>query len=169
MNGSLTTPERVQLRQWQKQRRDNDGYVKVTVVLMLDAGWPAATVAKTLGLDEATVYRYARAFGTLGVDQYLAHEQPSYWGLLTSAQLAHLCQEVNTQLYTNCKALQDWLLRTYRVPYSRSGLTDLLHRLGFTYKLTTPMPCLADAQAQADFLDELAVLEAHVERGEAVL
>ena len=68
MNRSLTTPERVQLRQWQKQRRNNDSYVKVTVVLMLNAGWPAVTVAETLSLDEATVYRYARAFGTLGVD-----------------------------------------------------------------------------------------------------
>ena len=89
--------------------------------------------------------------------------------MLTSAQLAHLCREVNATLYTDCQALQDWLLRTYRVQYSVSGLTDLLHRLGFTYKLTTSVPCQADAVAQADFLDELAVLEAHVERGEAVL
>ena len=169
MKGSLTGAERAQLRQWQKQRRDNNGYVKVTVVLMLDAGWPAATVAETLGLDEATVYRYARTFADLGLAKYLAHEQPSYWGLLTSAQLGHLCREVNATLYTDCQALRAWLLRTYRVNYSRSGLTDLLHRLGFTDKLTTPVPCLADAQAQADFLDELAVLEIHVERGEAVL
>jgi transposase len=172
MNVCLTDSERKQLQQWQKQRRDNDGYVKVTVVLMLDTGWAVATVAETLGLDEATVYRYARAFADLGLVKYLAHKQPGYWGLLTSAQLAHLCQQVNTQLYTDCKGLQDWLLRTYQVAYqvaySRSGLTDLLHRLGFTYKLTTPVPCQADAGAQADFLDELAVLEAHVERGEAV-
>lgn len=169
MNVRLTDAERTQLRQWQKQRRDNDGYVKVTVLLMLDAGRPLATVVQDLGLDEATVYRYARAFADLGLAKYLAHEQPGYWGLLTSAQLAHLCQQVNTQLYTDCKALQDWLLRTHRVRYSVSGLTDLLHRLGFTYKLTTPVPCQADAVAQADFLDELAVLETHVERGEAVL
>ena len=126
-------------------------------------------MAQDLGLDEATVYRYARAFAALGLAKYLAHEQPGYWGLLTSAQRAHLCQQVNTELYTDCKALQEWLLRTYRVDYSRSGLTDLLHRLGFTYKLTTPLPCQADAVTQADFLAELAVLEAHVERGEAVL
>ncbi|AWM31653.1 transposase [Hymenobacter nivis] len=67
------------------------------------------------------------------------------------------------------KALQAWLLRTCRVAYSLSGLTDLLHRLSFTYKLTMPVPCQADAAAQAGFLDELAVLGAHVERGEAVL
>ena len=169
MNVRLTEAERTQLRQWQKQRRDNDGYVKVTVLLMLDAGRPLATVVQDLGLDEATVYRYARAFAELGLEKYLAHEQPGYWGLLTSAQLAHLCQQVNRELYTDCKDLQDWLLCTYRVHYSRSGLTDLLHRLGFTYKLTTSVPCQADAGAQADFLAELAVLEAHVERGEAVL
>ena len=28
MQGHLTATERVQLRQWQKQRRDNDGYYK---------------------------------------------------------------------------------------------------------------------------------------------
>ena len=31
------------------------------------------------------------------------------------------------------------------------------------------MPCEAQAKAQQDFLHELAVLEAHVERGQAVL
>lgn len=91
-------------------------------------------------------------------------------------QLAHLCQEVNTTLYTDCKAIQAWLLHTHRVAYSRSGLTDLLHRLGvwsqrigFIDKLTTPVPCQTGATAQADFLHERAVLEAHIERGQAVL
>ena len=87
---------------------------------------------------------------------------------MSSAQLAHLCREVNTTLHTDCQAIQAWLLRTHQVDCSLSGLRDLLHRLGFTYKLTTPGPCQADAQVQADFLDERAVLEAHVERGEAV-
>jgi len=169
MNVGLSDSERNQLRQWQKQRRDHDGYVKVTVVLLLDKGRSVGSLADDLGLDEATVYRYARAFADAGLTKYLAHEQPGYWGLLTSAQLAHLCQQVNTELYTDCKDLQEWLLRTHRIHYSVSGLTDLLHRLGFTYQLTTPVPCQADAVAQADFLDELAVLEAHVEQGEAVL
>lgn len=169
MNLALTDPERRELRQLQKQRRDDDGYVKVTVVLMLDAGRSPATVAQDLGLDEATIYRYTRAFADLGLAKYLAQEQPGYWGLLTSAQLAHLCRELNTTLYTDSKAIHAWLLRPYRVAYSLSGLTDLLHRLGFTYKLTTPVPCEANAETQADFLHELAVLEQHVERGEAVL
>ena len=128
-----------------------------------------ATVAETLGLDKATVYRYVRVFATLGVDQYLAHEHTGYWSLLTSVQLAHLCQQVNATLNTDCQDVREGLLRTYQVHYSRSGLTSPLHWLGFTYKLTTLVPCQADAIVQADFLDELTVLETYVERGEAVL
>ena len=74
MNVELTAPERRQLRQLQKQQRDETGYVQVTVMLLSDKGRPLATIADDLSLDEATVYRYVRAFGTLGVDQYLAHE-----------------------------------------------------------------------------------------------
>ena len=51
------------------------------MLLMLDAGWP---VAGTLDLGEATVYRWARAFASLGLAKYRAHEQPGYWSLLTS-------------------------------------------------------------------------------------
>lgn len=89
MNVVLTEAERGQLRQLQKQRRDEAGYVNVTVVVLLDKGRSAPLIADDLGLDEATVYRYARAFTDLGLIRYLAHEQPGYWGLLTSAQLAH--------------------------------------------------------------------------------
>lgn len=169
MQVRLTEGERQELRQLQKQRRDNDGYVKVTVVLLLDKGRSLASIADDLGLDEATAYRYARAFTELGLSQYLAHERPGYWGRLTSAQLAHLCREVNTRLYTDCKAIQAWLQTTYQVHYALSGLPDLLHRLGFTYKLTTALPCEANAAAQTTFLTQLAALESEVEAGRAVL
>ncbi len=169
MKGQLTTAERQQLRQLQKQRRDDEGYVKVTVVLLLDGGWPVGSVAEALGLDEATLYRYVRAFTDLGLVKYLPHERPGYWGLLSSTQLANLCHEVNTALYTDVQTIHAWVAETYQVSYSVSGLTALLHRLGFTYKLPTPVPCQADADEQEGFLQELAVLEAHVERGEAVL
>ena len=166
----LTDSERQQLRQLQKQRRDDEGYVKVTVLLMLDHGRPAGIIAQDLGLDDGTVYRYAEAFGRLGLARYLAHEQPGYWGLLTSAQLAGLCHELGQTLYTDCRAVQAWLAQAYGVAYSVSGLTDLLHRLGFCYKLTTPVPCEADAAAQAAFLAErLPPLLAQAEAGQAVV
>jgi hypothetical protein len=65
-----------------------------------------------------------------GLTGYLRAEQPDYWGLLTSSQLAGLCRELGQQLYTDCRAIADWLAAIYGVRYLVSDLTDVLHRLG---------------------------------------
>ena len=85
--------ERVELRRLQKPRRDDDGYGKVTVILMLAAGRSPATVAQEL--DEATGYHYAQAFATQGLAQYLVHDRPGSWGRRSRAPLADRCQEGN--------------------------------------------------------------------------
>lgn len=166
----LTDAERQLLRQAQQACRHKAGYVPVTVLLMLDRQRPVATIAEDLGLDQATVYRYAQTYHQKGLSGYLAAEQPGYWGLLSSHQLAGLCRQVDQTLYTDCRAILDWLEATYGVRYSVSGLTDLLHRLGYSYKLTTAVPCLADGARQAAFLaDTLAPLLAQAEAGQAVV
>ena len=166
----LSDTERHLLRQAQRVCRHKAGYVPVTVLLLLDRGRAVSAIAEDLGLDEATVYRYAQTYREKGMAGYLAAEQPGYWGLLTSAQLAGLGQELGQTLYTDCRAIADWLAAAYGVRYSVSGLTDLLHRLGFSYKLTTAVPCQADAGQQTAFLtDTLVPLLAQAEAGEAVI
>ena len=99
MNVELTVPERQQLRQLQKQRRDEAGYVKVTVILLLDKGRPLATIADDLGLDEATVYRYVRAFGTLGVDHsWLTSSRAT--GVCSPAPSWRTCASRSTRRFT---------------------------------------------------------------------
>ena len=170
MKVALTDAERTHLRQLQKQRRDDEGYVKVRGVLMLDADWGAGQVAQALGLDDGTVYRYAQAWERLGLAKYLVHEAPGYWGLLPSAGLAALSREVAQTLYTDVRAIGAWLKHYWSVDYSVSGLTHLLHRLGFSDKRTTPVPCEADPVRQAAFLAErLLPLLAQAEAGQAVV
>ena len=166
----MTDSERGLLRQAQSACRGKAGYVPVTVLLMLDHGHSAATVAQNLGLDASSVYRYAQTYRLQGLTGVLAAEQPGYWGLLTSAQLAGLCRELGQTLYTDCRAIADWLAATYAVRYSVSGLTDLLHRLGYSYKLTTAVPCQADATVQTAFVAETLIpLLAQAQAGEAVV
>ena len=170
MELTLPDSECVFLQQAQRACRGQAGYVPVTVLLMLHQGHAAATVAQALGVDVSSVYRYAQTYQLQGLSGYLRAEQPGFWGLLTSSQLAGLCRELGQQLYTDCRVIADWLARTYGVRYSISGLTDLLHRLGFSYKLTTSVPCQADAAAQTVFLaDTLTPLLAQAEAGEAVV
>lgn len=79
-------------------------------------------------------------------------------------------QEVNRTLYLDCKGIQAWLREMCQVQYfSVSDLTDLLHRLGSPCKLTTALPCEANAVAQTAFLTASASLLMQAEAGEAVV
>ena len=59
MGFSLPDTERQLLQQARRACRGKAGYVPVTVLLLLDRGRAVAAIAEDLGLDEATVYRYA--------------------------------------------------------------------------------------------------------------
>ncbi len=170
MQVRFTDTERVLLRQAQYACRGKAGYVPVTVLLMLDHGRSAAAIAQDLGLDESTVHRYAQTCQQQGLATLLAKAAPGYAGRLSSVQVAELRAEIGRTLYTDCRQLVDWLATTTGITYSISGLTDLLHRLGFCYKLTTAVPCQADAAAQTAFVtDTLAPLLAAAEAGQAVV
>lgn len=137
-------------------------------VPLLDCGRAVAAIAEDLDLNESTVYRYAHLYREKGPAGYLPAEQPGYWCLLISAQLAALGQELGQMPYTDCRVSANWLVTTYGIRYSVSVLTDLLHRLEFSYKLMTAVPCQSDAGQQTAFLtDTPAPLLAQAEAGEA--
>lgn len=150
--------------QAQSACRGKASYVPMPVLFMLDHGRPAVATTQDLGLDVSSVYRL------LGLAGYLAAEQPGYWSLLSSIQLACLSRELDQAHYTDCRAVAAWLAATYGITHTVSDLTDLLYRLGYPYKLTTAVPCLADTAKQTAFLtDTLVPLLAQAEVGKAVV
>ena len=50
----------------------------VTVLFMLNQEGAVATIAEDLGLDKATVYRYAQTYRFQGLVGYLRAEQPGH-------------------------------------------------------------------------------------------
>jgi DNA invertase Pin-like site-specific DNA recombinase len=65
----IETPD--YLRELRKKERDKKHYIKISVILALDAGHSAQEVASLLGLDDATVYRYASLlYGNEGMENY---------------------------------------------------------------------------------------------------
>ena len=68
----LSDQEQQLLRLEQRHRRNKKHYVKITTVLMLDSGFSAEATATALGIDQATVYRYAKLYErSASLEEYL--------------------------------------------------------------------------------------------------
>lgn len=125
-------------------RRDAD---VVKAVLLLGTGWTEHDVAEALLLDEKTVARY--------VERYRQDRRGEFWRMdyqgsspkLNERQLAQLDRHLQECVYLTVAAIVSHVERHFGVSYSEAGMTELLHRLGFSYKKPK-----ADAAAQMAFV-----------------
>jgi len=155
----LTEAEVARLKTLHRQlprRRDAD---IIKAVLLLGTGWTERDVAEALLLDEKTVSRY--------VDRYRQNSQGEFWFMdyqgsvskLTDSQLSRLDQHLQSTLYLTVGAIIGYVERTFGILYSEQGITNLLHRMGFTYKKPKAFPGKADAQAQRAFVKTYTILK----------
>lgn len=148
MQINLDIQTRDYLQKLRKKERDKKRYIKISVILALDAGHSAQEVANLFGLDDATIYRYASVYRESGVETYLKGNWVPYAGKMTDEQLKALHEEVCSYLYTSAKAVAAWIESTYGIHYHEKHVVKILHSLGFRYKKTQIVPGKADAQAQ---------------------
>ncbi|MEO0333134.1 MAG: IS630 family transposase [Bacteroidota bacterium] len=143
-------------------------YRKVTVLVMLHQGHSVDLVQAALGLDDNTIRRYWEGYEAKGIDTYLADHYVPYCGKLTDEQEQLLAGHLDDNLYLDVKPIIAYVHEHFEVRYTVSGMRDLLHRIGFTYKQTKSVPSKADEEAQRSFLeDQLPGLLAEVAAGTA--
>ena len=170
MKDFLTSSDREALLKLQRNVSSRSEYIKVTSILMLNSGDSVSFIAERLGIDESTIYNYKKSIIDVGIDTYLTTHYQGKWGWLSCCQISELRTELNRGLYTDSKEVIKYITARFGYTYSVSGVVDLLHRIGYSYKQTTQIPCEADAEQQQVFLDEvLPQLLAEAEQGEAVL
>lgn len=120
---------------------------------MSDKGLLAAEIADHLGIDTGTIYRYHQIYRQDGIEKYLATDYKGYWGQLSCVQIAELRQELKTNLYTDSKAVAEWITTRWRIDYTPQGVVDLLNRIGFSYKQTKQVPCETNIEKQQEFIE----------------
>jgi len=169
MSEFLSTAEREILKKLQKEE-GKLVYIRSTVLLMLDSGLKVEDISRYLGVSISTVYDCRKRFDSEGLEKYLDLDYKGKWGLLSCREISILRKELKTNLYCDSNRIIAFIKSTFRVEYSVSGAIDLLHRIGFTYKQTTQVPCEADQEKQQAFLSEvLPPILSDVEKGEAIL
>lgn len=152
-NYALPADQLEQLRSAHRLSRSKREADRIKAVVLLATGWSAEDVAEVLQVDANTVRNHYRRYQQGGVE---ALGQVAYRGsacALTPAQLELLDAHLQDHLYQTAKAIAHWVEQRFGVCYTESGMTAVLHRLGYVYKKPKLVPGKADAHKQKAFLD----------------
>lgn len=164
----LRTSDRVLLEEMRFNTRDKKVFVRCSVMLMLDKGYSYEVISDSMGISLKSVQRSVRRYEKQGVDGLLRFYYAGRQSRLTKEQEAVLQKELREHLYTSTEQIQALIEEEWGIHYSRSGLRDLLHRLGFVYKKTKILPGKADAQAQQQFVTDFEEILEGMQANEAV-
>ena len=126
---------------------------RIKAILLLDSNWPVPKIAEALLLDEDTIRNYKARFESGGIAQLCSDAYEGRECSLTDKELAELESELREAVYLSTKEVVDYVKKHFRIEYSVSGMTYLLHRIGFSYKKPTLVPGKADAVKQELFLE----------------
>jgi transposase len=156
---TLPADKLAELRAAHRQTRDKREADRLKAIVLLATGWVAEDVAEALLIDPNTVRNYFRRYQQGGL---AGLRDVGYRGSaceLSAAELVGLDVHVQTHLYLTAKDVAAWVAERFGVAYTASGMTALLHRLGFVYKKPKLVPGKADAKAQEAFLAEYEKLK----------
>lgn len=151
----LTTQELAELRAAHRAARNAREAYRLNAVILLGSGWSAAEVSAALLMDDDTVRNHFKRYKRGGLD---ALERMNYLGseaLLAPEQLAELDGYLQAHLHQTAASVARWVKARFRVCYTASGMTALLHRLGYRYKKPKLLPGKApDPAVQQAFIEK---------------
>ena len=159
MSNFLTTRQRNELRVAHRRENYRRFADRIKVILALDSGYSVEDIAEMLLIDPETVRRYRKLYESGGLDKLCSF---SYCGRvceLSDKQLERLELELRSKIYLCTQEVIQYIETTFGVKYTTSGVTALLHRLGFSYKKPKLVPGKACPQAQESFLEMINELK----------
>lgn len=113
---------------------------RLKAMLLLNKGHSFAEVAEILILDDDTIRNWHRIFDDEGIEGLQRDLYKGGNSKLDDAQLDALAVQVEATLFLTAKAICSWVKSQWDVEYTESGMTGLLHALGFAYKKPTVAP-----------------------------
>ena len=161
MKGFLTSQEVFVLKEGHRASRQRRYADRIKSILLLNKGYSFEETADILMVDDSSVRRWNSQYQAHGIDVLI---EDNYQG--SSAHLLPF-QEVELDIYLQentfltAKEVVAFVEDKYGISYSVSGITQLLHRLGFTYKKAKKLPGKANAERQKAFAEEYQQLKAN--------
>lgn len=148
----LRDEEKVELRRMHTAFKDRQRADKIKTILLLGEGYTGREIATILLIDEDTITTTKRRFmERKTMEEWLETGCKGYKGKLTKLEESDIQKYVNNQIVTDSKQVRQFIQDKLGKIYSKTGVVDLLHRLGFVYKKTCLIPAKYDSREQAQF------------------
>lgn len=141
---------------------------RINAVILLGSGWRPSDVGDALLIDQDTARGYFKRYKEGGLDALLRMNYVGSEALLDDSQLAALSAHLRTHLYPTAEAVARWVEKQWGVSYTASGMSAVLHRLGYVYKKAKLEPGKADPVAQEAFLDTYENIKKNKAEGDPV-
>ncbi len=157
---TLSQEQIAKLERYHRSLRDKRQADRIKAVIALSKGWSASQVAEILLFDEKTSRHYFERYQQGGIQALLDDNYSGAEPKLDKNQISELESHLEKYIFSDAKLVIAHIKKQYKVIYSLSGVTDLLHRLGFSYKKPTHVPGKQDPVKQQEFLKEYDQIKA---------
>ena len=125
---------------------------RIKVILLLDEGKTYKSIANYLFLDEGTIANYKKRYRVGGVEGLINDHYIGKKSMLTNREMKILSNDLQEKIFPTTKSVVNHVRKKFGVNYSRGGMTDLLHRLKFSFKKPKGIPGKADIKQQENFI-----------------
>ncbi len=151
----LSPYQRNELIAFHRKERNARYADRIKTILWRDEGMSFQEIAHLLFLDQKTPRHWERVYREKGFDALLSDDYKPYTGKLDEEQKQELFEYVSTHLFLDVGPIIEHVRAEVGVSYSVSGMRDLLHRIGFSYKKPAHVPGAADTEKQRAFLESI--------------
>jgi len=151
-NFSLSEEQLIELRAAHRSCPVKRGAYRINAIILLGDGWSLEEVKAALLIDQSTLRSYEKIFQKGGVDCLLDDNYQGGESFLTVHQTVILEMHLEENIYLRVQDIIRYVEQEFEIKYSISGMTDLLHNIGFSYKKPKIIPGKADPLAQEEFL-----------------
>src|SRR3954451_18785294 len=148
----LSAKQRQEIQERRRQAGDRRIFQRLSALLWIDQGRTREEGADLLGVTSRQVGDWLRIFRNKGLDELCTLHYRGNPGRLRPAQVERLGEEIARGAFHNADQVRAWIEEQFGVPYSASGVKDLLHRIGASYHKVSGFFWKADRKKQRQFV-----------------
>lgn len=157
------------LKEFHRACKDKKTADRIKAILLMADGFTFAEIERILLLDERTLARYKALYLRQGIDGLVKDNYQGGFFKLSDEQLNRLIEQVDQHLFGSAAEVCAFVWKEFRLHYTPEGMVQTLHRLGYSYKKTKPVPRKSDREKQRAFTELYETKYKSLPEGEMVV